>query len=247
MDAAMPEGVSTSSTVVLAVLLVAVSTFVLWKRPPRKKKLQSTDTTATGEASTSMFDVFGGERNVGEGVSFLEALFGEGAVVEPPDKEETNESDGATKINTDSLELSETNEPSFFDIFVNFASAESENEDDNGTLDKLIIGARKFASGSANSDRNMKTSESTESIDRFLAELKFVGEALKKNFSHLNVQDLHPLSVLYYLEKEDSVKTPSWKRRNHRFLPDIDKETVYGMHDAPLFERAELSRFQGRD
>ena len=236
----MPEGVLSSSGVVLSISLVIVlgSTFRLWKRP-RKKKQSNSDTDGTQpEDNTSVFDVFGGERKVGEGTSFLEALFGQD-LAEQNDSE-TEEIHRSRALVTDSEPAGtpqkvKTKDPSFFDLFVDFASSDTKNEDEgaeSALLDKMIIGARKFAGGSGDSNQNMKTSESTESIDRFLSELNFVGEALKKNFSHLNVQDLHPLSVLYYLEKEDSVKTPSWKRRNHRFLPDIDKETVYGIHDA---------------
>jgi hypothetical protein len=40
-----------------------------------------------------------------------------------------------------------------------------------------------------------------------------------------------PASLFYYIEKEDSIKTPSWKRRQHRFCPEVDLNMVKNLNN----------------
>ena len=37
---------------------------------------------------------------------------------------------------------------------------------------------------------------------------------------------IHPSNLFYYLEREDEVKNPSWRRRKHRFYPGVDVDKV---------------------
>ena len=41
-----------------------------------------------------------------------------------------------------------------------------------------------------------------------------------------------PTSMFYYIEKEDEVKNPSWKRRKHRYCKGVDVSVVHGLNDA---------------
>jgi hypothetical protein len=50
---------------------------------------------------------------------------------------------------------------------------------------------------------------------------------------------LNPSSIFYYLEYQDELKNPSWKRRMHRFYPTVDIETVEELNQLRLL--AELS------
>jgi len=188
------------------------------------------------EESSSIFDAFSGKRNEGEGADFFARLFGKPKVddqeegeskeTEADEKDEKPEQPADDK-NNKTLEHSPS---SFFQSIFNFQKGGE--DDEAGGVDKLIIAARKMAVSKEGGGDSMKTSESSAEMDKFLTELNRVNETLKKNFSHLKLKHLNPLALLYYLETEDSKKTPSWKRRKHRFLPDIDKKTVYGIHDA---------------
>lgn len=181
------------------------------------------------EESSSIFDVFSGKRKEGEGAAFFAKLFGEAKVDDQAESQES-EADEKDVESEEPAEDEKNDKSSFFDSIFNFTKG---GEDDKPAgVDQMIIAARKMANSKEGGDDSMKTSDSSAALDKFLKELNFVNETLEKNFSHLKLEDLNPLALLYYLETEDSKKNPSWKRRKHRFLPDIDKTTVYGIHDA---------------
>lgn len=106
------------------------------------------------------------------------------------------------------------------------SSAESNS---SSTVDNVIKAARDFASSG--------TSETKTEVnfDVFRSELDAVIDQLKTNFTGIDFDKVDPISFLYYLECEDAKKTPSWKRRIHRFLPGLEMETVYGLNDALYF------------
>lgn len=203
--------------------------------PPKAKE-------KAAEESSSVFDAFTGKK-AGDGADFFSKLFGskrqEGGGEDEEadgDDEDEKEQEEESADNCENKKEAIRHKSSFFNMFPKFSASKQKgkekDDESGGGLNSMIFGARKMAFSSDRSDDSMKTSETSESLDRFMAEFKFVGEVLKKNFSHLKLEDLNPLALLYYLEFEDSRKTPSWKRRRHRFLPDIDKDTVYGIHDA---------------
>jgi hypothetical protein len=49
---------------------------------------------------------------------------------------------------------------------------------------------------------------------------------------HIDLSQLFPTSVFYFLEAEDEKKNPSWKRRMHRFCPGINIDEVNYLNDA---------------
>jgi Lipase (class 3) len=49
---------------------------------------------------------------------------------------------------------------------------------------------------------------------------------------HLDMNRLSTLALLYYLEHEDEVKNPSWKRRVHRFFPGIGSTQMDQLNSA---------------
>lgn len=61
-----------------------------------------------------------------------------------------------------------------------------------------------------------------------------VVDQMKSSFGDkdIDVKLFNPLSIQYYLEKDESVKTPSWKRRKHRFMDELEFEKIYALHDA---------------
>ena len=60
------------------------------------------------------------------------------------------------------------------------------------------------------------------------------GLSLSDLFEKMNIATLH-----YYLERQDSIKTPSWKRRVHRFYSEVDVKKVEELNEALLL--SELS------
>lgn len=72
--------------------------------------------------------------------------------------------------------------------------------------------------------------------ERSLAEvgrvLSDVGRTLDTSFGHLDLTQIDPTAVFYYLEAEDERKNPSWKRRMHRFRKGVDLRHVTELNDA---------------
>lgn len=60
------------------------------------------------------------------------------------------------------------------------------------------------------------------------------GISISDLFEKMNIATLH-----YYLEHQDSIKTPSWKRRVHRFYTEVEVEKVEELNQALLL--SELS------
>ena len=46
------------------------------------------------------------------------------------------------------------------------------------------------------------------------------------------IQGFDPASIIYYLEKQDETKNPSWKRRKHRFRKGVDTDVVRDLNQA---------------
>lgn len=93
-------------------------------------------------------------------------------------------------------------------------------------IDSLIEVAKQFNSS------ELSDSPPEITVDEIRRELKALEGQLTKNFSGIDFKKVDPLAAAYYLEKEDSLKNPSWKRRKHRFLPGLQMETVDALHDA---------------
>lgn len=53
-----------------------------------------------------------------------------------------------------------------------------------------------------------------------------------KYVGNIDFKKLTPTAIFYYLEREDEIKNPSWKRRQHRFFPGIDMKEVKYLNDA---------------
>jgi Lipase (class 3) len=57
-------------------------------------------------------------------------------------------------------------------------------------------------------------------------------EVAQKYLGSINFNKLSPTAVLYYIEREDETKNPSWKRRQHRYNPELKMEKVHELYDA---------------
>jgi hypothetical protein len=103
----------------------------------------------------------------------------------------------------------------------------SSNDTDEADMNSIINHAKEFASGG-----DLKETSTTKDLMKLQKEINIVMEQLKKNFGHVGWEEMNPLSLVYYLEVEDSVKTPSWKRRKHRFLPSLEIDQAEVLHDS---------------
>ena len=92
----------------------------------------------------------------------------------------------------------------------------------NGLLDQILYFKK-------NSEEVQRAFEA--SFDNVLAAY---GISMSDLLSRIYVTTLH-----YYLEQEDSIKTPSWKRRVHRFYSDVEMEKVEELNEALIL--SELS------
>ena len=74
-----------------------------------------------------------------------------------------------------------------------------------------------------------------KSLDEVLFVLKQYSEELTatadKFLGDVDLTKLYPTNLFYFMEYEDSLKTPSWKRRMHRFYPGIDINKMDELND----------------
>ena len=170
------------------------------------------------------------------------------------------------KINTSQSPPNEiVAEKSIFSDFVDFANnAQSlfqrkSNDDSPPDIEELIQQAQSIAnhvstnmntSSASSSQEGLTSSSSSGFLSQvlyFQQNAKTIQQAFESSFGpHLantNVKDLFqslPFTALhYYLESQDSIKTPSWKRRKHRFQQDVDVLKVEEVNEALIL--SELS------
>ena len=81
------------------------------------------------------------------------------------------------------------------------------------------------------SDR--ETKDSLPDIIKLLTEYRGkMTEVAKKYFGSINLNKLSPSAVLYYTEREDEVKNPSWKRRQHRYMSEVKIAKIHDLYDS---------------
>jgi hypothetical protein len=55
---------------------------------------------------------------------------------------------------------------------------------------------------------------------------------IKKAFNGIKFNQFSPFGVMYYLEKTDEIKNPTWKRRKHRFHKQVSINSMIDLHYA---------------
>ena len=124
----------------------------------------------------------------------------------------------------------------FPDIFKNILKAiNSDHEKDssvtNGkddtSLDDIVSIARNMEMAAPKSERSI-----TELFEHFKAHLDESTSMMKSAFAHIDFGKLTLASLWYYIEKIEETRTPSWKRRVHRYHKSISVDTILELHDA---------------
>jgi Lipase (class 3) len=173
------------------------------------------------------------------------SIFGRTAASTEPDQDDR-------QVDSDTLEM---DTPTFTEEQVVAAEAETNEttlrksslyfEDMASNFMKLIKGEAKTNEGEkAVSDivasvREQIVQDDTEESTSLLEIIKLlktykgqIGEVAQKYVGTINLGKLSPTAVMYYVEREDEIKNPSWKRRQHRFCPGIKFEKVCELNDA---------------
>lgn len=116
--------------------------------------------------------------------------------------------------------------------FMNILSGKGGSEE---TVKSIVKQARQSAEEGEVADK--------KSLEEVLFVLKQYTEELKqtadKFLGDVDLSKLYPTNLFYYMEYEDSIKTPSWKRRMHRFYPGININQLYDLND--YLQLAELA------
>jgi hypothetical protein len=121
------------------------------------------------------------------------------------------------------------------------SSTSSQGEEGVGDLTTLLASATVGASSTDSGSSVLQESNSEQQLSELIEIFKPLLKSLDEFFKELGVSSktCSPEAFFYYLELEEERKTPSWKRRKHRFAPSFDIETIYALHDALYL--AELS------
>ncbi len=78
-----------------------------------------------------------------------------------------------------------------------------------------------------------ETRSTIELINLFLSTQEEVKLHIASSLgSFLDLRGFDPTSIFYYLENEDAVKNPSWKRRKHRYCKGVDATVVKDLNCA---------------
>jgi pimeloyl-ACP methyl ester carboxylesterase len=112
--------------------------------------------------------------------------------------------------------------------FLKLVKGETQKKEQEQTISDIVAGVRdQIEQG------DTEESSSLSEIIKVVGEYKEkLGEVATKYVGSINLSKLSPTAVMYYLEREDEVKNPSWKRRQHRFSPNIKIEKVHELNDA---------------
>ena len=102
-------------------------------------------------------------------------------------------------------------------------------EDAAAVEDLLFQQARNIASSS----QSVQESRSfTDMWNLFTDSMAIAKDQIAEAFGTLNLDNLKAPALYYFVEFQDAVKHPSWKRRQHRFHKAINSDELYEWHNA---------------
>lgn len=111
---------------------------------------------------------------------------------------------------------------------INFGNASKDtNAEEGSSLDEVLSIARNMvATATSKSERSIP-----QIIEHFKAHLDESTSMMKSAFAHVDFSKLSLASLWYYIEKVERERTPSWKRRVHRYHKRISVDTILELHD----------------
>ncbi|KAL9179224.1 hypothetical protein ACHAXT_008514 [Thalassiosira profunda] len=155
----------------------------------------------------------------------------------------------------DEDEGAEDSSSSIFSDFISFANNASlftKKSLSSPPVEELIQQAQSIANSSSS---NTSSQYSSVSSAGFLSQVLFFqqnAKAIQKSFEtsfgpHLDDIDIDIFNTMplvaarYFLEEQDSIKTPSWKRRLHRFQRDVEVSKVEELNEALILSELSYS------
>lgn len=108
------------------------------------------------------------------------------------------------------------------------SSNDNSKNKDESSLDDILSIARNMAAtaSSSKSERSIP-----QLIDHFKTHFDESASMMKSAFAHVDFSKLSLASLWYYIEKMEQERTPSWKRRVHRYHKRISVDTILELHD----------------
>jgi hypothetical protein len=99
---------------------------------------------------------------------------------------------------------------------------------EESSLDDILSIARNMAAtaSSSKSERSIP-----QLIEHFKTHFDESASMMKSAFAHVDFSKLSLASLWYYIEKMERERTPSWKRRVHRYHKRISLDTILELHD----------------
>lgn len=125
-------------------------------------------------------------------------------------------------------EFSEQNQGSLFNLVSAFQGfLVGQNKDDSKQASVLNV-AQNFIQ---QKNESIQEKSNKNDMNLFWALLKEAKNQWGTVAESAKVKELDPFALMYFLGLEESLKTPSFKLREHRFYPSLEIETLYDLHD----------------
>jgi len=220
--------------VVLVVMHILVP-FLLLCLPSNAQQEAEVD-AATGdtrhfhnENDATVFDVFGTwlDEQVGMGKKFLETnvfnQFSKG-------NEDASPADQFDQLFGSEPSTSNDNGPSLLSMAQSVTNmVMNEDSSDHTSLEHLIFTARQFSATNVRTRRSMQQLWELFTTNLQECFLQFKASVLDE----VSLERFNPVSIYYFVEREEERTTPSWKRRYHRYHKVLDEvKTLHELHNA---------------
>ncbi len=147
------------------------------------------------------------------------------------DEESNYEAEAVNRVtHTKEPTISDQNNNGIFSLMSAFQGVFDQSGQDEESKAKSILDiAKTFNDQVSNS---LKETNSNQDMDMFWKLLKECKTQWSTVAEDSKVKDIAPLAFMYFIGFEESRKTPSYRRREHRFYPSLEVETLDDLHDA---------------
>jgi hypothetical protein len=115
---------------------------------------------------------------------------------------------------------------------VNLIKTSTVEGDDNKNGDSKLVALLNTAREITGGNTYNKQRDLAQIWDLFRTSWGEMLQMLQDNFGHVNLDKLTLLGMWYYVEYEDTRKTPSYKRRMHRYHKKLDPSVILELHNA---------------
>lgn len=135
--------------------------------------------------------------------------------------------------------ISEENKSGLFQLVQSFQGFFDKDKDDekeqakdsspSKTTSSILDIAKSF---NDNVNNTLKETDSNKEIEQFWKLIQECKDQWSTVAEDSKVKEISPLAFMYFIGFEESRKTPSYRRRQHRFCPSLEVDTLHDLHDA---------------